>query len=275
MAGGKTLRGACKNQPPSKYADKVAHLEGKERREALKKFYELNREKRTREYKPREKKVAGQQESKHMVKSKTGSKKNGSKKKLQYRKRDGEITAKGVPRPHDSVPLGQGSGQQGAPCDELTGHKAEAFGPLPLLDSNGSSKLELPDLPMEVSRQEENLFHAMPPGFIEDDSQAEFYCPWQNGVDVKEKQKEKDDQPQRNGVHVKEKEKDDQSELIAALRCELSLVKRKLRWHEEVRDWISAVGAHCAKHLIAQGMAPRYLHFEGALYSDLEASCHL
>lgn len=258
-AGSKTLRGQCKNQPESKYSSQVTHLEGAERRKELQKVYESNRPKRSREYKPR-KKDACQKESKQMVKSKTGCKRDGSKKVLHHRKHHGEITTKVGPGPHDLVPLGKGSGQQGAPCDELTGQNAEAFGPLSL-DPSDSSKPESHDLQMstrssEVSPKEENLC-LLPPGFIEDDSEAEFYCPWRNGADAKEK----------------EKEKDDQSELIADLRSELSLVRRKLRWHEEVRDWISAVGRDYAAHLIARGMAPEYLRFSGALFSGTETSC--
>ena len=50
------------------------------------------------------------------------------------------------------------------------------------------------------------------------------------------------------------------------MRQELLEIQQKLRWHEEVRDWISSVGELCAPWMIEQGMAPKYLRFGGLLF---------
>ena len=83
------------------------------------------------------------------------------------------------------------------------------------------------------AEQPEHLLH--PPPVLPDDSDAEFYHPAQQLPDAN-------------------------AALIASL-------KSRLRWHEEVRDWISSVGKFCAPQLIEQGMAPPYLRFGGILFS--------
>ena len=54
---------------------------------------------------------------------------------------------------------------------------------------------------------------------------------------------------------------------LEKVRETLSQKRKLLRWHEEVRDWISSTGAQAALCLIKQGFAPPQLRFQGEMYT--------
>lgn len=52
---------------------------------------------------------------------------------------------------------------------------------------------------------------------------------------------------------------------LETLRRELAFVERQLKWHENVRDWVSSVGQDCARILLKMGVdwVPPYLKMRG------------
>ena len=44
---------------------------------------------------------------------------------------------------------------------------------------------------------------------------------------------------------------------------EMALQKKQLRWHENVRDWVSNTGAECAVHVAKRGELPPWVQFQG------------
>eukprot|EP00435_Cladocopium_sp_Y103_P038871 s2984_g10.t1 len=52
------------------------------------------------------------------------------------------------------------------------------------------------------------------------------------------------------------------------LKSKLAKCTARLRWHEEVRDWIGAVGESAAASMLKWNLAPSYLKFQGCLLRD-------
>ncbi len=52
---------------------------------------------------------------------------------------------------------------------------------------------------------------------------------------------------------------------VETLQNQLVIVERKLKWHEDVRDWVSNVGQDCARILLKMGVdwVPPYLKMRG------------
>mmetsp|Transcript_8804 Transcript_8804/g.15012 ORF Transcript_8804/g.15012 Transcript_8804/m.15012 type:complete len:245 (-) Transcript_8804:186-920(-) len=107
-----------------------------------------------------------------------------------------------------------------------------------------------------------------PPPILEHDPAAEFWHPSDLIHSPPQDGKRQDLEEQVKSLKLAHDSKvKDLEAQVADLQVALQKAMRQLSWHENVRDWVSSVGAEVAPELVKRGLVPSYLRFRGKIVS--------
>ena len=283
------MRGCCRTQAQSKYAHLIdASLDKKERRKEIQKLIEKNRPKRRRqsiEVRRSPDELCAQE---CCPDTSVKRRKEDSKTELSQ---DGaavaDTEASGAPLVSLALlPKDEPLQPSPAAAIEDSSTSSDATEALKLPASPIAEVLQSGDPPCphhvcsfltEEDSPPEGLdlqqCRVAPPPILEHDPAAEFWhpsdlihCPLQDG-----KLQDLEEQVKSLKLAYGSKVKDLEAQ-VADLQVALQKATKQLRWHENVRDWVSSVGAEAAPELVKRGLAPSYLRFRGKIVSPKSAN---
>ena len=275
------LRGCCRTQAPSKYSHLVDASLGKtERRKEIQKLIEKNRPKRCRP--PTQVSRSPDELRAEACCPDAPAKRRKEDSKIEV-SQDGaavadseasEVSLAVVPRDEPVQPFPAAAIADSSTNSDAT--KALEFPASPLVEVLQSGDPPCPHHVCSFLKDEDSPPEGLdlqqclvaPPPILEHDPAAEFWHPSDLIHSPPQDGKRQDLEEQVKSLKLAHDSKvKDLEAQVADLQVALQKAMRQLSWHENVRDWVSSVGAEVAPELVKRRLAPSYLRFRGKIVS--------